>query len=57
MGLLTKSKVEQTQDLTLQELEFILIKLKSAQYRGDEFESYFNVYTKLLKHLESLKQK
>lgn len=44
------------QPLTKEELEFILVKLKTATYKGDEFEMYYNVWVKVLKALENLKE-
>ena len=44
--ILTKS------DLSAGELSFILSKLKSAQYLGSEFETFYSVWVKLSKLLE-----
>lgn len=43
------------QDLSVKDLEFILAKLKSAQYTGSEFEHFYSVWVKLSAMLESLK--
>jgi len=42
-------------DLTVKNLEFILSKLKTAQFRGSEFEHFYTVWVKLSSKLESLK--
>jgi hypothetical protein len=47
MGLVSKSKQVQSQELTKQELEFLLAKLRSANYKGDEFEIYFSIVKKV----------
>jgi hypothetical protein len=39
-------------DITESELTFILTKLKSAQYLGSEFETFYSVWVKLSKILE-----
>lgn len=39
-------------DLSIKEVEFLLTKLRSAQYRGEEFEFFFNVWTKLANHIK-----
>ena len=44
--ILTKS------DISAGELSFILSKLKSAQYLGSEFETFYSVWVKLSKLLE-----
>ena len=47
----TKSKSE-SKELTKAELEFILLKLRSATYRGDEFEMFYNTWVKLVNQIE-----
>lgn len=47
MGLVSKQKQVQSEELTKKELEFLLAKLRSANYRGDEFEIYFSVVKKI----------
>ena len=47
MGLVSKMKKVQSQELTKQELEFLLAKLRSANYKGDEFEIYFSIVKKV----------
>lgn len=64
MGLVTKGKVSTKQDpisdiqqiqgvqlntLTETEVNFILTKLRSASYTGAEFETFSNVWIKLVK--------
>jgi hypothetical protein len=58
MGLVNKvkaSKKEEDEALTKQESEFILTKLRSATYKGEEFEMFYKVYRKIAKHIDSLK--
>lgn len=60
MGLLSKGRQEVKQEepnLTQQELEFLLIKMRSADYKGEEFEMFYKIYLKLAKELETLKSK
>lgn len=56
MGLLDK-KVSKPKpadvELTQDELRFILAKLRLAEYKGTEFESFYNVYTKIQDRLDS----
>lgn len=49
MGLLDKAKTraKEPENLTVKEIEFILTKLRTAEYRGIEFEQYYNVVKKL----------
>ena len=49
-------KILTKQDLTTKELEFILSKLKSATYKGSEFEQFYAVWIKLSTKLESSKK-
>jgi len=57
MGLANKVKAskKEEEDLTKQESEFILTKLRSATYKGEEFEMFYKVYRKIAKHIDSLK--
>jgi hypothetical protein len=41
--------------LNIRDLEFILTKLKSATYKGTEFEHFYSVWVKLSSKLQSLK--
>ena len=54
MGLVSKSKHLQSEELTKQELEFLLAKLRSANYKGDEFEIYFSIIKKISDSLKLL---
>ncbi|MGY8867024.1 MAG: hypothetical protein ACKVJK_15625 [Methylophagaceae bacterium] len=42
-------------DLTVRNIEFVLTKLKTAQFQGSEFEHFYQVWVKLSAKLESLK--
>lgn len=58
MALLDKispSKEPQQEVLTIQELEFIQKKLRSAPYIGEEFEQFYNIYVKIIKEIERRK--
>ena len=39
--------VKQDDDFTLEELNFIVNKLRKSTYTGDEFETFYNVINKL----------
>jgi hypothetical protein len=55
MGLLDKVGLPQKKDedqLSPQELEFIMKKMRSATYVGDEFEIFYTVFVKLTKELQ-----
>ena len=39
-------------ELSKQELEFILVKLRSASYKGEEFELFQSVWNKLAMRLK-----
>ena len=57
MGLFEKSKPKvKDEGLTQKELEFILAKLRTADYKGSEFELFFQVFKKLSDGLDSLKR-
>lgn len=58
MGLLDKASApikKQDDNLTPQELEFIMKKMRSATYVGDEFEIFYTVFVKLTKELQQAK--
>ena len=55
MGLVSKSKQLQSEELTKQELAFLLAKLRSANYKGEEFELYFSIIKKITDSLKLLK--
>lgn len=42
--------------LSKEELEFLLQKMRSATYRGDEFEMFYNVWTKILDEIDRIKE-
>jgi hypothetical protein len=55
MGLAGKKNVEKpapTGNLTKAEIEFVLKKLRTADYKGSEFETFFNVFNKLTQELQ-----
>ena len=51
----SEKKVSQELSLTSEELDFILKKLRSADYKGHEFETFFKIWTKISKILQELK--
>jgi hypothetical protein len=56
MGLIEKSKPKvKDEGLTQKELEFILTKLRTAEYKGSDFEMYFNILKKLTSGLDNLR--
>ena len=40
-------------ELTKKEIQFLLSKMKTAQFIGAEFEQFFSIFTKLSKQLEN----
>jgi len=60
MGLVDKqkntsnSKFEDPTELTKNEMEFILAKLRLSTYTGEEFEMFYNVWKKVSNKLEKL---
>ena len=55
MGLIdkvNKDKTEKEFNLTVKECEFILTKLRSAKYIGDEFEQFYIVFKKITDIIE-----
>jgi len=54
MGLVKKKVVEQKAEgvLTRGEIEFVLTKLRTADYKGSEFETFFNIFNKLSQELQ-----
>lgn len=57
MGLLDKigskgTKTENQTGFSKKEIEFILAKLRTATYKGDEFEAFYNIWVKLTNELE-----
>ena len=57
MGLIDKVKKDNRKesDLSIQDCEFILAKLRSASYKGDEFEQFYFVFKKITEIIEKLK--
>ena len=57
MGLIDKVKKDNRKesDLSIQDCEFILAKLRSASYKGDEFEQLYLVFKKITEIIEKLK--
>lgn len=60
MGLIDKIKPQQKQEevegLTVEELKFLLSKLRTATYTGHEFETFYNIWVKITKELENLEK-
>lgn len=60
MGLIDKIKPQQKQEevenLTAEELKFLLSKLRTATYTGHEFEMFYNIWVKISKELENLEK-
>ena len=57
MGLLDKigskgTKTENQTGFSKKEIEFLLAKLRTATYKGDEFEAFYNIWVKLTNELE-----
>ena len=54
MGLIAKVKKDRKteSDLTVQDCEFLLAKLRSASYKGDEFEQFYLVFKKITEIIE-----
>lgn len=55
MGLLekAKAKTKEPENLTTREIEFILTKMRTGEYRGSDFEQYYNVVKKLTDALDT----
>lgn len=55
MGLIDKVIPTKKQEgLTKQESEFILNKLRTATYVGEEFEMFYNIFKKIGQHIKTL---
>jgi len=57
MGLLDKLgskpvKSEAQLGFSKKEIEFLLAKLRTATYKGDEFEAFYNIWVKLSNELK-----
>ena len=55
MGLIDKIKPKKEEGLTKTEAEFILAKLRTADFKGNEFEMFFAVFKKITDHIKSIK--
>ena len=57
MGLIDKikPKAKTAEGLTREESEFILAKLRTATYKGEEFEMFYNIFKKIGEHIKTLK--
>lgn len=56
MGILDKTlnkKNTPNIEFTPDESKFILAKLRTADYKGSEFEMFYNVYTKIQSNLDN----
>lgn len=59
MGIIDKTggnSTPQQLDLTADELKFVLTKLRTATYTGNEFETFYLIWVKLSKALEKLEK-
>lgn len=51
----TSNKPSQaTLELSKRELEFLLIKLRTATYSGEEFEMFYTIWTKVASKVEQI---
>ena len=55
MGLIEKIKPKKDDGLTKKEAEFILAKLRTADFKGNEFEIFFTVFKKITDHIKAIK--
>lgn len=58
MGIISKSRraKDSADELSKEELEFILLKLRNANYTGHEFEMFYKVWVKLAGKLKKLER-
>lgn len=59
MGILTKgrpAKGPQDKEFKKNELEFLLAKLRTATYKGEEFEMFYNVWVKITDLIDRTKE-
>jgi len=58
MGLIDKVKRKSIEDyqITKQEAEFIIQKLRSADYKGSEFETFYKVVKKITDHIKTFEK-
>lgn len=56
MGIISKTRKSQKPNSRLEkeELEFVLLKLREANYTGHEFEMFYKVWVKLAGSLKSI---
>lgn len=56
MGLLDRVKTKERKpgELTKLESEFILTKLRTATFKGEEFEMFYTVFKKIAQHIKSI---
>ena len=56
MGIISKTRKSQKPNnrLEKEELEFVLLKLREANYTGHEFEMFYKVWVKLAGSLKSI---
>lgn len=60
MGIIDIIKPQQkteSEGLSIEELKFLLSKLRTATYTGHEFETFYNIWVKISKELENLEKK
>lgn len=60
MGIIDRIKPQQkteSEGLSIEELKFLLSKLRTATYTGHEFEMFYNIWVKISKELENLEKK
>ncbi len=46
----------ESEGLSIEELKFLLSKLRTATYTGNEFEMFYNIWVKISKELENLEK-
>ena len=60
MGLANRVAVSKSNDgeqITITEIDFILSKLRTATFKGEEFETFYNVWVKLSNIKSELQKK
>jgi len=60
MGLANRAIVNKNNDgeqITITEIDFILSKLRTATFKGEEFETFYNVWVKLSNIKSELQKK
>jgi hypothetical protein len=55
MGIINKQKSRALDNLERKDVEFILNKLRTATYTGNEFEHFYRVYSTLTDYLKTFK--